>query len=215
GPRRGHGPRLRAGVHAGDGARHPRRRPRHPRHRGDERDGHRAHRGGLRGGGDRRPRQHAGRPRGRARRRGPARCRHRCVPRARDAAHLPDCDRGAPRAPSRPVRGRQRMTGRFVLGALALAVLVLPAVAPPYYILLMLPFMAYAMVLLGLNLLFGYTGLVSFGHALFVGLGAYAGAVLTTHTRIRSLEVILAVAGVLGAAVAAPIGALCARYVKI
>jgi len=107
------------------------------------------------------------------------------------------------------------MTGRFVLGALALAVLALPAVAPPYYVLLMLPFMAYAMVLLGLNLLFGYTGLVSFGHALFVGLGAYAGAVLTTHTRIRSLEVILAVAGVLGAAVAAPIGALCARYVKI
>ena len=107
------------------------------------------------------------------------------------------------------------MTGRLVLGGVALVVLVLPAMAPPYYVLLMLPFMAYAVVLLGLNLLFGYTGLVSFGHELFIGLGAYAGAVLTTHTPVRSLEAILAAAGVLGAAVAAPIGALCARYVKI
>jgi branched-chain amino acid transport system permease protein len=38
--------------------------------------------------------------------------------------------------------------------------------------------MAYGVVLLGLNLLFGYTGLVSFGHAAFYGLGAYATAVL-------------------------------------
>ena len=47
----------------------------------------------------------------------------------------------------------------------------------------MLPFMAYGVALLGLNLLFGYTGLVSFGHALFLGIGAYTGAFLTTHTR--------------------------------
>ena len=56
----------------------------------------------------------------------------------------------------------------------------------------MLPFMAYGVALLGLNLLFGYTGLVSFGHALFLGIGAYTGAFLTTHTPVRSLEVILA-----------------------
>ena len=60
--------------------------------------------------------------------------------------------------------------------------------------------MAYAIALLGLNLLFGYTGLVSFGHALFLGIGAYTGAFLTTHTRVRSLEVIL-LAAVLVAAV--------------
>ena len=54
--------------------------------------------------------------------------------------------------------------------------------------------MAYAIMLLGLNLLFGYTGLVSFGHALFLGIGAYTGAFLTTHTPVRSLELILVVA---------------------
>ncbi|OGL12346.1 MAG: branched-chain amino acid ABC transporter permease [Candidatus Rokubacteria bacterium RIFCSPHIGHO2_02_FULL_69_13] len=79
----------------------------------------------------------------------------------------------------------------------------------------MLPFMAYAVVLLGLNLLFGYTGLVSFGHALFMGIGAYTGAVLTTHLGVRSLELILLASAVLGALVAAPVGALCVRYVKI
>jgi branched-chain amino acid transport system permease protein len=79
----------------------------------------------------------------------------------------------------------------------------------------MLPFMAYAIILLGLNLLFGYTGLVSFGHALFMGISAYTGAVLTTHLGVRSLEAILLAAAVLGALVAAPVGALCVRYVKI
>ncbi|OGL21310.1 MAG: branched-chain amino acid ABC transporter permease [Candidatus Rokubacteria bacterium RIFCSPLOWO2_12_FULL_69_21] len=93
--------------------------------------------------------------------------------------------------------------------------LALPLAAPPYHVLLMLPFMAYAVVLLGLNLLFGYTGLVSFGHALFMGIGAYTGAVLTTHLGVRSLELILLASAVLGALVAAPVGALCVRYVKI
>lgn len=107
------------------------------------------------------------------------------------------------------------MTARVLLGIVALAVLLVPLVAPAYHVLLMLPFMAYAVVLLGLNLLFGYTGLVSFGHALFIGIGAYAGAFLTTHTSVRSLEVILLAAAVLGAAAGALVGALCVRYVKI
>jgi len=104
---------------------------------------------------------------------------------------------------------------RALLAVLVLAVLALPWVAPPYHVLLMLPFMAYAVVLLGFNLLFGHAGLVSFGHALFIGIGAYTGAFLTTHAGVRSLEVILLVAAVLGAAAAALVGALCVRYVKI
>ena len=107
------------------------------------------------------------------------------------------------------------MTSRLALGAALLAALVVPLVAPTYHVLLMLPFMAYAVVLLGLNLLFGYTGLVSFGHALFIGIGAYAGAFLTAHTGVRSLEVMLLGAALLGALAAAPVGALCVRYVKI
>jgi branched-chain amino acid transport system permease protein len=104
---------------------------------------------------------------------------------------------------------------RLVFAAALVALLTLPRLAPVYYLTLMLSFMAYAVVLLGLNLLFGQTGLVSFGHALFVGLGAYTGAALTTHTRIRSMEAIIGLAVLLAGLVAAPVGALCVRYVKI
>lgn len=107
------------------------------------------------------------------------------------------------------------MRGRIVLGLVGLAALCVPLVVPVYQVLLMLPFMAYGVILLGLNLLFGYTGLVSFGHALFIGIGAYAGAVLTSELGVRSLEAVLAVSAALGAAVAAVVGLLCVRYVKI
>jgi branched-chain amino acid transport system permease protein len=107
------------------------------------------------------------------------------------------------------------VTARVLLAVVVAVVLALPWVAPPYHVLLMLPFMAYAVVLLGLNLLFGHTGLVSFGHALFIGIGAYTGAFLTTYTPVRSLEVILLVAALGGAAAAALVGALCVRYIKI
>jgi len=95
------------------------------------------------------------------------------------------------------------------------AVAAAPFVASTYHVLLMLPFMAYGVILLGLNLLFGYTGLVSFGHALFVAIGAYTGAFLTTHGKVRSLEVILVAAASFGTLVAVPVAALCVRYVKI
>ena len=55
-----------------------------------------------------------------------------------------------------------------LIGTAALALL--PLVLPPYYVGLMIPFFGYAIALLGFNLLFGYTGLLSFGHAMFLGL---------------------------------------------
>ena len=83
------------------------------------------------------------------------------------------------------------MIGRLGLVAAGAAVVAAPFTAPTYHVLLMLPFMAYGVVLLGLNLLFGYTGLVSFGHALFIGIGAYTGAFLTSTFGVRSLEAIV------------------------
>jgi branched-chain amino acid transport system permease protein len=108
-----------------------------------------------------------------------------------------------------------RLPGAILLAGAFGAALAFPAIAPIYHTTLMLPFMAYAIALLGLNLLFGYTGLVSFGHALFLGLGAYTGAALTSHTHIRSLEAILLAAALVAGVVAAPVGALCVRYAKI
>jgi branched-chain amino acid transport system permease protein len=93
--------------------------------------------------------------------------------------------------------------------------LVFPRLGWDYYATLMLSFFAYAVALLGLNLLFGYAGLLSFGHALFLGLGAYTTAFLTGELNLRYMEVLLLAAAAVAALVAAPVGALCVRYVKI
>ena len=98
-------------------------------------------------------------------------------------------------------------------GAICLALL--PLLAPPYYASLMIPFFGYAIALLGFNLLFGYTGLLSFGHAMFLGFGAYGAAVLAGTFGIKSFEIVL-LAVMLSAAFAAfPIGLFCVRYVGI
>jgi branched-chain amino acid transport system permease protein len=103
----------------------------------------------------------------------------------------------------------------LIVGLLAAAALLVPFTVPTYYVTKMLPFFAYAITLLGLNLLFGYTGLLSFGHALFLGLGAYTLAFATVNFGIRQMEIILVLAGLVAALVAAPVGALCVRYIKI
>src|SRR5262245_66038766 len=90
-----------------------------------------------------------------------------------------------------------------------------PVLASPYYATLMLPAFGYAIALLGLNLLFGSTGLLSFGHALFVALGGYTAAALTGRLGVRSLELVLLAAAAVATVVAVPVGLLCVRYVKI
>ena len=99
-----------------------------------------------------------------------------------------------------------------VLGAI---LLVLPQLGSAYYITLMLPFFGYGVALLGLNLLFGYTGLLSFGHALFVAIGAYTVATATSKLGLRSFELILLIGMAAAVAIAVPIGLLCVRYTKI
>jgi branched-chain amino acid transport system permease protein len=91
----------------------------------------------------------------------------------------------------------------------------LPLVAPPYYVGLMVPFFGYAIALLGFNLLFGYTGLLSFGHAMFLGFGAYGAAVATGVFGLKSFEAVLLLVVLATMAAALPIGFLCVRYVGI
>jgi branched-chain amino acid transport system permease protein len=99
------------------------------------------------------------------------------------------------------------------IGAAGLALL--PYVAPPYYAGLMISFFGYAIALLGFNLLFGYTGLLSFGHAMFLGLGAYGAAVMAGPLGIKHFEIVLLAVVIASALIALPIALLCARYVGI
>jgi branched-chain amino acid transport system permease protein len=99
------------------------------------------------------------------------------------------------------------------VGVLALGLV--PTLAPPFYANLLIPFFAYAIALLGFNLLFGYGGLLSFGHAMYLALGAYVAAIVAGVFGIRHFELVLVAAALSAAVVALPIGLLCVRYTGI
>lgn len=100
-----------------------------------------------------------------------------------------------------------------VVVGLALAALgLVPVLAPPFYANLLVPFFGYAIALLGFNLLFGYGGLLSFGHAMFLGLGAYGAAVVAGVLRVGHFEIVVLAVAVGALIVAIPIGLLCVRY---
>jgi branched-chain amino acid transport system permease protein len=80
---------------------------------------------------------------------------------------------------------------------------------------LVLPAFAYCIALLGFNLLFGYTGLLSFGHALFVAVGAYGAAVASSKLGIKSFELVLLVSSLAAVVAAIPVALLSVRYVRI
>lgn len=68
----------------------------------------------------------------------------------------------------------------WIIAAAGLFVLILaPFIAGPYFISLMCEILIFAILTSGLNLLVGYTGLVSLGHAAFLGIGAYVTAILS------------------------------------
>jgi branched-chain amino acid transport system permease protein len=103
----------------------------------------------------------------------------------------------------------------WVSFAILLFVLALPFFGGQYLPYLMLSFFGYGVALLGLNLLFGYTGLLSFGHAMFFTIGAYTVAFMTGKFSVPYLEIILVAAIIVSALIAALIGTVCVRYIKI
>ena len=64
----------------------------------------------------------------------------------------------------------------LILGAVPV---VATALDQPFYMTLFMRIMIYAVAALSLNLILGYGGMVSFGHALYLGIGAYAVGILT------------------------------------
>ena len=73
----------------------------------------------------------------------------------------------------------------WLVAVFLVVVAVAPRVLPEFSITLANYIGLYALVALGLVLLTGVGGLTSFGQAAFVGLGAYATAVLSTSTACR------------------------------
>jgi branched-chain amino acid transport system permease protein len=84
------------------------------------------------------------------------------------------------------------------------------ALDQPFYLDLLRRIMIFAIAALSLNLILGYGGLVSFGHAAYLGIGAYAVGILAHHG-IHDGFLQFAVAIVASAAIALVIGAVSIR----
>ena len=101
----------------------------------------------------------------------------------------------------------------MLIAVLALLAAVPPLAAPfnqPFYLDLLRRVMIFAIAAISLNFILGYGGMVSFGHAAYLGLGAYAVGILAHHGITSGwLQWALAIGG--SAAVALAIGAISVR----
>ena len=103
---------------------------------------------------------------------------------------------------------------RAALGALAVVALALPslldALGVSYYVSFAGRVLVYAIAATSLNLVLGYGGMVSFGHAAFVGLGAYVTGVMVSEGSLNGYAHVAATLLVCAGA-AALIGAISLR----
>lgn len=107
------------------------------------------------------------------------------------------------------------MTGRRLwAGAVLVALAALPLGAGPlysdFYLSLAIRALAFVILAVGFDLLAGYAGLVSFGHAMFFGTGAYTAALVLKHLT-ASVWGVLAAAIVVSGVIALAIGFLSIR----
>lgn len=98
-----------------------------------------------------------------------------------------------------------------ILGVL----LALPHIASPYQAILMSYGLIMAVAALGFNLLLGYTGLLSFGHSAYFGLGAYAVAFMVKYWHATSMEAFLVGGLAATLLITAGFGVVCVRYTRI
>jgi branched-chain amino acid transport system permease protein len=103
---------------------------------------------------------------------------------------------------------------RWLLLAVLLIAIILPHLLPRYYVHLMNLFLIGSLFALSFNILLGNTGLLSFGHGAYFGLGAYGVALLMQKAGIHyflAIPLSLLITG----AIAAVIGFFCSRVVAM
>jgi branched-chain amino acid transport system permease protein len=106
------------------------------------------------------------------------------------------------------VLNRPRPLVLAVLAALLVAGLLVPVFGGPYAVKFATRFLVSAIFVLSLDLLIGITGLVSFGHAMFFGLGAYALYFLSSTSEASNALIAFPAAMALAGLAAAAIGAV-------
>lgn len=110
-----------------------------------------------------------------------------------------------------PTRVSARLAvAAVLLTGLALVPVISALIGQPYYVTFFTRIVILAIAAVGLNLILGFGGLVSFGHAMYLGIGAYAVGILSFYG-IGNGWAQLAAALLVGAAVAVPVGFVCLR----
>jgi branched-chain amino acid transport system permease protein len=79
------------------------------------------------------------------------------------------------------LRAPRTWVGIVLLAVLALVPVYAHLFQQTFYITLFTRILIFAIAALGLNLILGYGAMVSFGHALYIGIGAYAVGILSFH----------------------------------
>jgi branched-chain amino acid transport system permease protein len=108
------------------------------------------------------------------------------------------------------VRSARLSFAAAFLGLLALVPLIAALTDQPYYVTVFSRVMVFGLAAVGLNLILGFGGLVSFGHALYIGIGAYAVGILSFHGVTNGFAHVGAAVAV-GATSAVLIGLVCLR----
>jgi branched-chain amino acid transport system permease protein len=96
-----------------------------------------------------------------------------------------------------------------------LLLILLPTFVETYQVQLVTYGLIAAIAALGLNLLLGYTGLLSFGHSAYFGIGAYTVALMVQRLGPHSMELYILIGLPVVAIVSALFGYVCVRHTRI
>ena len=132
-------------------------------------------------------------------------------------------DAGAPLSAGRNKVTTQDATARpfgffhvlLFAGVTTIVLLLMPFVLAAYPLIILSHILVFSIACLGLNILFGMAGSLSFGHATYFGVAAYTGAFLYRFYSVESLEAYLVSGLIASTSFAAVIGFFCARTTKI
>lgn len=103
-----------------------------------------------------------------------------------------------------------RVFAVLLLAGLAVVPLVSAWLGQPFWVTLFTRILIFALAAMGLNLVLGFGAMVSFGHAMYLGIGAYTVGILSYHGVDNGLAQVVVALGV-GAVVALAVGAICLR----
>src|SRR6185295_7718127 len=117
--------------------------------------------------------------------------------------------------PSRPRPASSTARALRVAVPVVVLLALVPLILPAYGAILLAYGLVMAIAALGFNLLLGYTGLLSFGHSAYFGVGAYAVAMMVKYLGVSSMELHLLGAIVASVLVTAVFGIACVRYTRI